>query len=164
MIGTGTDERLLMYKVRDGRLGKCVHATRDIEPGELVIRGLGHRVPNRTRHSLQVDFDKHLVVPGPLELINHSCDPNCGVIVRPEVDQIEIYARWPIAAGEELGTDYAMFEHEILFMPGPCLCGSPVCRGKITGYKDLPDDRRRAYGRFIAPYLLEIDSLVSQAG
>lgn len=153
-----------MYQVRDGRLGKCVHATRDIEAGERIMRGLGHRVPNRTRHSLQVDFEKHLVVPGPLELINHSCDPNCGVVVLPDEDSIEIYARRPIRAGEELGTDYASFEYEILFMPGPCLCGSPICRGRITGYRDLPEETRLAYGRYIAPYLLEIDSLVSQAG
>ena len=74
-----------MYEVRKGRLGKCVEATEVIPQGTAIMRGWGYRVPARTRHSLQVDHDTHVVIRTPIELINHSCEPNCGVVVRREV-------------------------------------------------------------------------------
>lgn len=148
-----------MIEVRDGRLGKGVFATRTLEPGEVILRGWGPRVPQRTQHSFQVDRDMHIEIHSPIELINHSCDPNCGVLVRLEVPVMEIHVLRRIEAGEELFTDYATFEYEIEYMSGPCLCGSPLCRGTITGYWNLPADRRAAYGPYIAPYLR--DALVS---
>jgi hypothetical protein len=151
-----------MIEIRDGDLGKAVHATELIEEGRCILRGWGSRISHRSRHSMQVDHDRHVVIPGPIELINHSCDPNCGVLVRPEAESLEIYALRPIAEGEELFTDYASFEYEILHMPGRCLCGTSICRGKITGYKDLPESRKAALGRYIAGYLREMDVLVEQ--
>jgi hypothetical protein len=68
-----------------------------------------------------------------------------------------------IEPDQELTTDYASFEYEIVFMDGPCHCGTPSCRGRITGYKDLPEDRRIAYGSYIAEYLQELDAAVSRA-
>lgn len=153
-----------MIEVRDGQLGRCVHATRGIEPGDVILRGWGRRVRQRTRHSFQVDHETHIEIRNPIELINHSCDPNCGVLVRRESQVLEIHALRPIAPGEELTTDYATFEAEIRFMVGRCLCGSPHCRGKITGYKDLPPERRAAFGPYIAAYLIEIETAVSVAG
>jgi hypothetical protein len=151
-----------MIEIRDGRLGKAIHATQAIEAGRCVLKGWGGRIAHRSRHSIQVDHDRHVVIPGPIELINHSCEPNCGVLIRPEAESLEIYSLRPIAEGEELSTDYASFEYEILFMPGRCLCGSPICRGKITGYKDLPAKRKAALGRYIARYLREMDVRVEQ--
>ena len=123
-----------MIEVRDGQLGKGVYATRTIEPGCCILQGSGRRVSRRSRHSLQVDHDRHIVITGPIELINHSCDPNCGVLVRRGLDSLEIHALRTIEPGEELFTDYASFESEILHMPDPCLCGSDSCRGRIVGY------------------------------
>ena len=152
-----------MIAVRSGRLGQGIYATTALEPGQVILRGWGHRVPHRTRHSFQVGMDTHVVINSPVELINHSCEPNCGVLVRPEVERLEIHALRRIEPGEELTTDYASFEYEILFMPGPCLCGAPSCRGKVVGYKGLPADRRAALGPYIAPYLRELDSPISWA-
>jgi len=39
-----------------------------------------------------------------------------------------------------------------------CECGAKNCRRKITGWKDLPEDRKKAYAGFVAPYLLELDA------
>src|SRR5206468_2375220 len=118
----------------------------------------------RTRHSLQVDHDRHIVITGPIELINHSCDPNCGVLIRLDAEVLEIRARRPIPRGEELWTDYAMFEWEIEHMTDRCLCGTSLCRGRITGYWGLPEERREAYGPYVAAYLREADALVARAG
>jgi hypothetical protein len=150
-----------MIEVRDGRLGKAVHAARANEPGELILRGWGPDVPLRTRHSLQVDHDRHVVIRGPIELINHSCDPSCGVLIRLDDEVMEIRARRPIAQGEELSTDYATFESRIEHMTEPCQCGSPLCRGQITGYWDLPGERRAAYGPYVAAYLRESEAVMA---
>ena len=53
--------------------------------------------------------------------------------------------------------DYAMRNYSIEHFPGGCLCGAGNCRGSVTGWKDLPRDRKRAYDGLVAPYLLEID-------
>ena len=55
-------------------------------------------------------------------------------------------------------TNYETFEYEIEHMTGPCLCGTPSCRGRITGYRDLPEDRKAAFGPYILEYLREIDA------
>ena len=146
-----------MIEVRDSRLGKAVHATRPIEPGQVILSGWGPEVPVRTRHSFQVGLDTHIEIDSPIELINHSCEPNCGVFLRRGVESLEIHALRRIEPGEELTTDYATFEADIENMPGSCLCGSTACRGAITGYSGLPPGRRRAFGRYIADYLRDAE-------
>lgn len=147
-----------MYEVREGRLGKCVQATEAIPEGHVILRGWGYRVPRRTRHSIQVNHDTHIVIHSPIEMLNHSCEPNCGVFVRLDVPTLEIHARRRIEPGEEMTIDYAMFESEIEHMTDPCLCGTPSCRGRITGYCDLPEETRAAYGPYIAEHLRESDA------
>jgi hypothetical protein len=39
-----------------------------------------------------------------------------------------------------------------------CQCGSPRCRDRITGWKDLPSERKADYRGFAAPYLTDIDN------
>ncbi|HEY6065281.1 MAG TPA: SET domain-containing protein-lysine N-methyltransferase, partial [Thermoanaerobaculia bacterium] len=124
----------------------------------LIVEGWGPRVPRRTRHSFQVDFDTHVLIPGPIELINHSCEPNCGVILPRAARSLRIHALRTIEPGEELFTDYATFEYEIEFMPTPCLCQSRRCRGTVTGYKDLPDALRQSYQPYIAEYLPALET------
>jgi hypothetical protein len=153
-----------MIEIRDGRLGKGVATITEVAAGTVILRGWGPRVPQRTRHSIQVDRDTHVVIPPPIAFLNHSCAPNCGVLVRNEVPVLEIHALTTIAPGEELTIDYATFESEIEHMTGPCLCGAPSCRGRVTGYRDLTEERRAAYGPYVAPYLREIDAAVAAAG
>jgi hypothetical protein len=73
----------------------------------------------------------------------------------------DLVALRSIAAGEEITEeitfDYAMWNYSIEHFPSRCLCGSKICRGSVTGWKDLPDDRKEAYQDFVAPYLLELD-------
>lgn len=154
-----------MIEAFTGPYGLGIQATRPFSAGESIVAGWGRRVPKRTRHSIQVDINHYLDFPAPIRLINHSCDPNCGYDVRVEEEILSIVALRSIAPGEELTADYATFEEEIWFMPEPCLCGSPICRGRIGGFWDLPEERREAYGRFVAPYLRELVALqTSRAG
>jgi uncharacterized protein len=69
--------------------------------------------------------------------INHSCDPNCEVLLdggRLFIESIE-----DIEPGEELTYDYN-FILPVRHTPAmkrrfPCVCGSPVCRGTMLGKK-----------------------------
>jgi hypothetical protein len=51
-----------------------------------------------------------------------------------------------------------MRNYSIDHFPKNCMCGAHNCRGKITGWKDLPDEKKKAYKGFVAPYLLALDA------
>jgi uncharacterized protein len=89
--------------------------------------------------------------PGPDHYLNHSCDPNVWM-----ADEVTLVARRAIAKGEELTADYALWEgDENWVMRWTCLCGSPLCRGRVTG-RDwrLPALRERYRGHF-SPFINE---------
>jgi uncharacterized protein len=72
--------------------------------------------------------DAHLVLP-PGSLIhfgNHSCDPNLW-----HVGPYEISTRRPVEPGDELTIDYGTHSAEGFSMA--CRCGSPLCRGIVSG-------------------------------
>lgn len=140
-------------RVSENSIGKAVYSSFDFIPGDLILKGWGEASPCRSRYTIQVDVDSHIVPEEPFIWLNHSCQPNCGLLISPELNVIELHAIRPIEKGDELKVDYATFELEIDFMPEMCLCGSETCRGRITGYRDLSEELRKAYGPFIAPYL-----------
>ncbi len=153
-----------MYEVVDGKLGHGICAVRSLGRGEVVMRAWGKVGRERTRHSIQIDREDHLTVETDLRLVNHSCEPNCGLLIRLEIPTLELHTLRPIEVGEELTIDYATFEDDIQHMPGPCLCGAPSCRGQVTGYGSLPEERRAALHAYIAAHLQELDAPVSRAG
>jgi hypothetical protein len=147
-----------MIEVHEGRPGTHVVARRGIPAGTLILKGWGEPVERRTPRSFQVDHDLHIEIRGPIARIRHSCEPNCGVLVRREARLVEIHSLRGLEAGEELVIDYATFEYVVEHFRGDCQCGAPSCRRRITGFRGLPTDRRAAYGRFLAPYLREIEA------
>ncbi|HEX2301639.1 MAG TPA: hypothetical protein VHH34_24565, partial [Pseudonocardiaceae bacterium] len=60
--------------------------------------------------------------------------------------------------GDEITLDYAMCNYTVEHFLARCRCGTQHCRGRITGWKDLPGHRKADYAGFIAPYLIDIDS------
>lgn len=136
-----------------------VFATRDFAAGETVMLGVpGRPVPANHSHANQVDLTSWVVEDGLGPIVNHSCDPNCGVRVNDAVEGFDFVALRAIAADEEITFDYAMRNYVIEHFPERCLCGSAICRVSITGWKDLPAERKAAYGEFVAPYLLAADA------
>jgi SET domain len=69
--------------------------------------------------------------------INHSCDPNAWL------EGLDLVARRPIEAGEEITVEYATF----IAGTGAsfaCDCGAAGCRGTVTPQDwQLPGIRRR---------------------
>jgi SET domain-containing protein len=107
---------------------------------------------------IQVEDGRFLVDPAgseaqPCEFMNHSCDSNLWM-----TGDVTLAARRDIAAGEELTCDYALFRnthwiHDPDYKMA-CRCGSPLCRGLITGDDHRLPEVRAQYGRNLAPYLL----------
>jgi hypothetical protein len=85
--------------------------------------------------------------PRAADFLNHSCDPNAGM-----GDRFTVVAMRDIATDEEICIDYAMCDGSS-YDEFHCGCGTPVCRGRVTGEDwRLPVVQRR-YRGFFAPYL-----------
>lgn len=144
---------------RDVTGGKAVYARDVIEPGELIAVWSGRIVEadeldelseEIRRHTVQVEERLYLASYGPDEgpdFINHSCEPNAGLD-----GQIAIVALARIQPGEEVTIDYAMCDGSP-YDEFDCACGSPICRGRVTGNDwRIPLLWERYAGHF-SPYL-----------
>lgn len=98
---------------------------------------------------------KYGILSGVGPYVNHSCDPNCGVRDN-EFGAHDYVAMKKIKNGDELTYDYVMGNHVVESIQGKCLCGSEICRTYITGWKELPRDRREAYKGFMSQYVLDL--------
>ena len=119
--------------------GRGTHARVAIAAGEAVAAFGGYMVqgdvlaalpPHRRSLSIQVADDLYLVgseQPEPHDMVNHSCDPNCGIM-----GSTVLVAMRPIAASEELCYDYAMSDGSP-YDEFDCSCGTAACRGRVTG-------------------------------
>ncbi|MGK5681611.1 SET domain-containing protein [Actinoplanes sp. URMC 104] len=100
--------------------------------------------------TITVDDDSHLVLPPgrPNGKGNHSCDPNLWWGA-----PYTLTARRAVPAGAELTSDYATSTGVDAFTM-PCRCGSPRCRGVVTGRDWSRLDLRERYGDHWVPALL----------
>ena len=150
------DEGVALRRNPDGT-GDAVMATRGFAVGETVMVGfLVGALTGNDSHATQVGPDRWARHGGLGPIVNHSCDPNCGVRLNDE-QAFDFVARQPIDAGQELTFDYAMRNFTIDHFPTVCLCGSSRCRGSVTGWKDLSAARKADYGDLVAPYLRAMD-------
>ncbi len=107
-------------------------------------------------HASQISENKHILHAGLVSKVNHSCTPNCGIRVN-ETGAHDFVAIKDIGFNEEVNFDYAMRNYTVEYFPKKCMCGSEKCRGRITGWKDLPDKKKKEYKGFVASYLLALD-------
>lgn len=132
--------------------GRGVFAARAFAIGETVVRGRPIAPSDRrTSHSLQMDWNRHVLFDEPSCLINHSCDPNTGVRDNPQ-GGYDFVALRPIAPGDEISFDYATTEYESIAV-AECRCGARNCRGKSGGFAFLPDDHPALRAGLIAGYI-----------
>ncbi|WP_369394701.1 SET domain-containing protein [Streptomyces sp. CG1] len=142
-----------------GGKGLGVFALRDFCAGEVLLVGrLVAPVEERTEHSFQVDWNRHVQLDSPARLTNHSCEPNTGLRDNTE-GGYDFVALRPIAAGSEICWDYASTEWESIAVPS-CLCGSACCRGASLGFRHLTSQQMKALGGFVARYLATPGSTV----
>ena len=102
--------------------------------------------------TITVDDDLHLILPPrrPNGYGNHSCDPNLWW-----TDAYSQAALRDIAAGEELTNDYATSTGVAEYRMD-CACGSPLCRGAVTGLDWQRIELQQRYGGHWTPGLLKL--------
>jgi len=142
--------------------GRGLSAVAPIAKDEIVAVKGGHIVdtatlrglPERLRISdVQIADGLHLVALTDEEyepvmlFLNHSCEPNVGF-----AGNIVLVAMRDIDAGEELTTDYALFDDYDGVME--CRCGTASCRRTIDGRDWRLPDLQRRYGGYFSTYLL----------
>jgi len=141
--------------------GRGLMAVAPIAKDEIVAVKGGHIVdtatlrglPARLRNSdVQIADDLHLVALTEAEyepvmlFINHSCEPNVGF-----AGNIVLVAMRDVASGEELTTDYALFDDHDAEMT--CHCGTATCRRTIAGDDWRRPELQRRYGPYFSWYL-----------
>jgi len=134
-------------RIQQGISGRGVFATQPIAAGLVILNFTGPllRFSQTTPQTLALQIDRDLYIGasgGMDDLVNHSCDPNCGLIIRGT--DVQLKTLRPIATGEEIFFDYSttMDEDDFEFT---CRCQSPACRKTIRDFKHLPATLRRRY-------------------
>lgn len=137
--------------------GEGVFATKSFKSGDTVMVGVIEKTLTENHsHASQISEHDYVFHAGLISKVNHSCNPDCGI--RPNsTGAHDFIAMRDIQIDEEITFDYAMRNYGVDYFPQQCKCGSPNCRGKITGWKDLNLLQKKAYDGFVAPYLLELD-------
>ncbi len=138
--------------------GLGLFAGEPIAPGVLVARLGGSVTDDAGLAALEPPYSsialgpgRHLVIDpaDPIRYGNHSCDPNLWMS-----GAFDVTVRRAIKAGEELTIDYAtQTGPEDWEMP--CRCGSPQCRGRVTGGDWRVPSLRAAYREHWIPLLLD---------
>jgi uncharacterized protein len=141
------------------RKGLGIFATRPI-PAGTTVAGFGGNVVERSEfetldddlqtHSIQMDERLYLVsLPpyAPADYVNHSCDPNCGII-----GSALVVAMRDIAVGDEICFDYAMSDTND-YDEFVCECGAPSCRRLVTGGDWKRPELQERYRGWFSAYI-----------
>ena len=143
--------------------GSGSFAISKISKGEIVASFGGNVInqseltnysADRVSRSLQLNSDTYLLsgdVPEAGDMINHSCEPNCGIAGTSSVQALR-----DIEIGEELSFDYAMSDSS-QYDEFTCACGKDKCREKITGMDWQKKDLQAKYSKYFSAY---IESLI----
>lgn len=138
--------------VKTPNRGWSLVASKAFTKGETVISSRAvSSTKDRHSHSIQTDWNTHVVVDLPARFINHSCEANTGILDNNS-GAYDFIALRDIQDGEELFWDYDAAEFEIS-SPFQCSCGSPNCRGVLKGFKYNEKLIRDQYGKYYAAYL-----------
>jgi SET domain-containing protein len=105
---------------------------------------------DRVSRSLQLNSDTYLLsgdIPEAGDMINHSCEPNCGMAGTSSVQALR-----DIEIDEELTFDYAMSDSS-QYDEFICACGKEKCREKITGMDWQKKDLQTSYKSYFSSYI-----------
>jgi uncharacterized protein len=124
-----------------------------IKGGHIVDTAILRSLPERLRTSeIQIADGFHVVALEEAEyetvmlFLNHSCEPNVGF-----AGNIVLVAMRAIESGEELTTDYALFDDYDGTME--CRCGTASCRRAIDGRDWQRQELQRKYREYFSWYL-----------
>jgi hypothetical protein len=124
-------------RVAESDTGHGVFATRQFRADETIGWVAGTIVDDPkygSQYCIGIDDHRALEPAAPFRYLNHSCQPNCALVMNPPEEDdpaagdIRVDTLREIIAGEQLTIDYA-WPAEVAV---PCSCGSPNCRGWIV--------------------------------
>jgi SET domain-containing protein len=149
-------------EVRDSAIhGRGLFATAPIAKDEVVAVKGGHIInrdqlreitPKLGPVEIQIGDDLFIAPvmeeerEGSMLYSNHSCDANLGV--RGEVTFVAVR---DIRAGEELTHDWCVTDDDDYSTR--CTCGSPRCRGTVTGKDWQRPELQKRYAGYFSVYL-----------
>jgi uncharacterized protein len=129
-------------RVKKSTLGKALYAEADFEAGvEIgIVEGEMINDPDYgSEYCIALDDQTSIEPAAPFRFLNHSCEPNCELLIWEFEDsgerQLSVHSIVPIKMGEELTIDYAWPADAAIH----CLCGSKACRGWIVSKCELSD-------------------------
>lgn len=125
--------------------GKGLFAAQPIPKGQTIRRMAGDIVPEDARPNFQVGASTWMGPMGPtLDALNHSCDPNCAVMV--EQPGRPVVTIRDIGVGEEIMADYSVTSTSPSDGRFVCHCGAGNCRGRgAGGFHSIPAGQRQHY-------------------
>jgi uncharacterized protein len=150
--------------------GRGLFAAAPIARGEIVAVKGGHVLTEPQWKTLEpglgpaeIQIAEDLVIApvsqeqrhGSMLYTNHSCDPNLAI-----QGQIVLVAMRDVAADEELTIDWATTDDGDYTLE--CRCGSPRCRGTVTGKDWTKPELQRKYAGWFCWFLQrKIDALTA---
>ncbi len=144
-------------EVLKSKNGKGVFAACPLPAGLALLEITGKKLSfedtlklgDKESYALQVDDHEYIALHFPFFLVNHSCNPNCGIT--PELVFKTIKA---INKGEELRWDYSTSMYERSWTI-PCNCGAPNCRKVIADFDTIPAEQQQYYLRqdIVLPFI-----------
>jgi hypothetical protein len=120
--------------------GRGLRARTAFRRGERVARLSGILVNHPTLETIQISPTLHMHDRWFCRFLLHSCDPNLAI----DTATMEARAARDIEPGNYLSIDYAATE-DVLGRQFACHCGSPRCRGWMTGRREKPNEEGRAF-------------------
>ena len=133
--------------VGQSAFGRGVFAARQFQPGQRILTFDGTTLsrpemlalgPDRA-FALQIGSGEFLDLMPPGRYLNHSCDPNAGIMH----DRALIALR-TIASGEEIRFDYSTTMREDHWTM-ECRCGEYLCRRVVLDFHHLPPITQNRY-------------------
>ena len=136
-----------LFCVGKSSLGRGLYARQVIEPGWMILEFVGPHVDfngamekGETQcNVLQVDENLYIDIVEPGVLVNHSCQPNAGI-----VDSRRLVALQRIEPGSQITFDYSCTMGDSQWTMD-CRCGTALCRGVVRDFEELPAHRQQHY-------------------
>jgi hypothetical protein len=129
-------------KVKKTSVGRGVFARQGFAADAVIGEITGQVMDTGFESNYCMDLDgKAILEPGwPFRFLNHSCEPNCQLILwkfqrlkGQKIRRLWLSATRDVVAGEELTIDYAWPADAAV----RCLCGADSCRGWVVDETEL---------------------------
>jgi len=133
--------------ISNSKIGRGVFAGKDILPGDLILVFKGKRIDRVDpihkallgSNLLQTGYKTYIMPESPAVFINHSCNPNAGIIKNRKLVAIK-----QIKKDEEITFDYSTTMDED-YWTMDCLCTVSVCRRVVRDFKTIPIELQQKY-------------------